>query len=230
LSHKKKDNYFIFTSNIDSQFQKAGFDPTKIYECHGSLSILQCTNVNCDQVWSAVQNEIPKVSDDLRATSPLPRCPLCGATARPNTSMFGDTNHTWKDTRANLQKHAFLAWLHRNYGDLDTGSRDHKRQSIRKSIRQKSPVVCGSESLVILEIGCGVSLHSLRMEVELLLMDNKTRVEEDGVEEVGCIRLNPHDYWIGEGHVGIGLGSLEALVEIESRMGEKENQVCENQE
>ena len=32
----KNDNYFIFTSNVDGQFQKAGFDENKITECHGS--------------------------------------------------------------------------------------------------------------------------------------------------------------------------------------------------
>ena len=29
--------YFVFTSNVDGQFQKAGFDSARISECHGSI-------------------------------------------------------------------------------------------------------------------------------------------------------------------------------------------------
>lgn len=32
----------IFTSNVDGQFQKAGFSESQIHECHGSLHYLQC--------------------------------------------------------------------------------------------------------------------------------------------------------------------------------------------
>src|SRR5262245_857174 len=33
---------FVFTSNVDGHFQRAGFDPERIVECHGSLGWLQC--------------------------------------------------------------------------------------------------------------------------------------------------------------------------------------------
>ena len=33
---------FVFTSNVDGQFQKAGFGSAQIVECHGSLQYLQC--------------------------------------------------------------------------------------------------------------------------------------------------------------------------------------------
>lgn len=39
LSEMKPDNVFIVTSNIDEQFQKAGFAEDRVYECHGSLGI-----------------------------------------------------------------------------------------------------------------------------------------------------------------------------------------------
>jgi NAD-dependent SIR2 family protein deacetylase len=44
----RSNPYFILTSNIDSQFQAAGFSPLHIYESHGSLSYLQCMR-NCAQ-------------------------------------------------------------------------------------------------------------------------------------------------------------------------------------
>lgn len=37
LCKAKDDDYFILTSNVDGQFQKAGFDQNKICEIHGSI-------------------------------------------------------------------------------------------------------------------------------------------------------------------------------------------------
>src|SRR5947199_8107534 len=34
---------FVFTSNVDGQFQTAGFPEQRIVECHGSIHYLQCT-------------------------------------------------------------------------------------------------------------------------------------------------------------------------------------------
>ena len=34
---QKKSGYFVFTSNVDGQFQKAGFANDQIEECHGSI-------------------------------------------------------------------------------------------------------------------------------------------------------------------------------------------------
>lgn len=34
--------YGVFTSNVDGQFRRAGFDPKTIAECHGSIHHLQC--------------------------------------------------------------------------------------------------------------------------------------------------------------------------------------------
>ena len=36
---------FVFTSNIDSYFARAGFDAARLYESHGSFAHLQCTSM-----------------------------------------------------------------------------------------------------------------------------------------------------------------------------------------
>lgn len=42
---------FVFTSNVDGHFQKAGFSPARVYECHGSIHRMQCT-ANCrGNIW-----------------------------------------------------------------------------------------------------------------------------------------------------------------------------------
>ena len=36
---------FVFTSNVDGHFHRAGFSPEQILECHGSIRFLQCGKV-----------------------------------------------------------------------------------------------------------------------------------------------------------------------------------------
>lgn len=38
----KDKNYFVITTNVDSQFAKAGFDPNKLFEVQGNYGELQC--------------------------------------------------------------------------------------------------------------------------------------------------------------------------------------------
>ena len=42
---------FVFTSNVDGQFQQAGFDRERVIECHGSISHLQCTEPCSREIW-----------------------------------------------------------------------------------------------------------------------------------------------------------------------------------
>ena len=51
---------FVYTSNVDGHFQRAGFEPEEIIECHGSLNHLQCL-AECGQaIWSADESQTPK--------------------------------------------------------------------------------------------------------------------------------------------------------------------------
>jgi len=40
---EKKHAYFVFTSNVDGHFQKAGFNEDAVYEVHGSINHFPCT-------------------------------------------------------------------------------------------------------------------------------------------------------------------------------------------
>ncbi len=87
----------VFTSNVDGQFQKAGFPDEHVAEVHGSIHHLQCF-AHCGQpIWPARDN-VEVDPDTMRATSPLPRCPDCGGLARPNILMFGD--YDWESGRS----------------------------------------------------------------------------------------------------------------------------------
>lgn len=100
---------FVFTSNVDGQFQKAGFAETQISECHGSIHHLQCFRGCHDAIWPA-DDFVPEVDEEsCLLTSEMPLCPRCGGIARPNILMFGDWE--WLAERSDAQEGQRQAWL-----------------------------------------------------------------------------------------------------------------------
>ena len=98
----------VFTSNVDGEFQKAGFDPSKVLECHGSLHHLQCATPCCDDIWSAdvFQPEFDPQDGSLQTA--LPTCPHCGGLARPHVLLFND--NAWIDEPAELGRALLRGW------------------------------------------------------------------------------------------------------------------------
>src|SRR5262245_7520662 len=79
--------YFVFTSNVDGHFQKAGFAAERIVECHGSLEHLQCMRYCTPDIWPAPHEMIEIDNATFRARPTLPSCPRCGSLARPNVLL-----------------------------------------------------------------------------------------------------------------------------------------------
>jgi NAD-dependent SIR2 family protein deacetylase len=100
---------FVFTSNVDGQFQKAGFAGERVAECHGSIHHLQCLDGCHEGIWPAddFQPELDEEACLLRSEFPL--CPRCRGIARPNILMFGDWG--WTATRSEAQEARLHAWL-----------------------------------------------------------------------------------------------------------------------
>jgi NAD-dependent SIR2 family protein deacetylase len=98
---------FVVTSNVDGQFQKAGFAPEAICEVHGSIHVLQCTSPCGDDLWDN-EEDVPVDPSTMRARH-VPRCRRCGGVARPNILMFGD--YAWLASRAHAQRHRLEAFL-----------------------------------------------------------------------------------------------------------------------
>lgn len=99
---------FVFTSNVDGHFQRAGFDPAQIVECHGSVLHFQCVTPCTDAIWEAPPEPITIDETTFRARPPLPRCPRCDGLARPNVLMFGDS--FWVRTRTQTQEAQLEMW------------------------------------------------------------------------------------------------------------------------
>jgi NAD-dependent SIR2 family protein deacetylase len=100
---------FVYTSNVDGHFQRAGFDARHVYEVHGTIEWMQCTR-NCGAGLFHVGSTVVEIDEStMRAREPLPACPGCGALARPNILMFGDGD--WDYARSLWQEKRFRDWL-----------------------------------------------------------------------------------------------------------------------
>ena len=99
----------VFTSNVDGQFQKAGFEADSVHECHGSIAHLQCMQPCSSAIWPA-DDFVPEVdiAQCLLLNAP-PVCPHCGGLARPNILMFNDS--AWLEERARRQAARLERWL-----------------------------------------------------------------------------------------------------------------------
>lgn len=75
MAKKLPHGAFVFTSNVDGQFQKAGFDESRIVECHGSIHHLQCCTPCSASIWPADKLSVKIDEENCWLTSPLPVCP-----------------------------------------------------------------------------------------------------------------------------------------------------------
>ncbi len=100
---------FVFTSNVDGQFQRAGFPEGRVAEVHGSIHFVQCLGGSCQDITPAMPYAVEVDPETFRARLPLPRCPSCGSLLRPNILMFGDWS--WDGSRAEAQQQRLGRWL-----------------------------------------------------------------------------------------------------------------------
>ena len=96
-------DWFVVTSNVDGQFQKAGFAEGNILEMHGSIHFLQCIRPCSQAIWA--NNEMIPVDFATMRSRHIPACIHCGETARPNILMFGDWS--WISDRTARQERDF---------------------------------------------------------------------------------------------------------------------------
>lgn len=106
-------DWFVATSNVDGQFQKAGFDEERILEVHGSIHHLQCLTPCGMNIWP--NRESVSIDTATMRSRSIPRCIHCGAVARPNILMFGD--YSWISRRTDRQEERFREFLARHEGN-----------------------------------------------------------------------------------------------------------------
>jgi NAD-dependent SIR2 family protein deacetylase len=131
-----RQGYFVYTSNVDGQFQNAGFPEQRVMERHGSIHHLQCSRSCSQSIWPASNVILDVDESTIRSRSKPPICPRCGAIARPNILMFGDGE--WILHRSAQQSANYRKWL----GEI-RGSR-----------------------VVAVELGAGLAIPTVRKECE----------------------------------------------------------------
>eukprot|EP01115_Flamella_aegyptia_P000351 TRINITY_DN104_c0_g1_i1.p1 TRINITY_DN104_c0_g1~~TRINITY_DN104_c0_g1_i1.p1 ORF type:complete len:379 (+),score=90.17 TRINITY_DN104_c0_g1_i1:117-1253(+) len=203
--------FYIYTSNVDHHSIKAGFGQHEIYEIHGNTEYWQCSVPCKDTIWKApkdYQFSIDKSTmraknDPIESTRVLPKgfthnhptCIHCGSLARPAILMFGDD--TW--VHDPIQSDNYYAW----------------KDAVKKFL-EKHP----EKKMVILEIGCGIRVPSVRYQSEGYV---------SGHDNVTLVRVNP-DYPLMQGQqhpqlISIRSAALKAIVSIDYHLKslDKEN-------
>lgn len=196
--------YYVFTSNVDCHFKKAGFPAEKVVTCHGDLNHLQCVDRTCrglqkdrsDEVWSnecipsGLNESIDQGALRFKEATPLEEpyfhCPRCGKLARPNVWFCHDRNYVPSEERMRKRD---------KYGEWLAKLKD------------------ASANVVVIECGGGMAIPGVRVE------------SEDVVDECGpgslLVRLNPKDCNVpAEKAVGLPLGSCQALQLIDEKLQE----------
>ncbi|MBL7502178.1 NAD-dependent protein deacetylase [Frankia sp. CNm7] len=188
----------VFTSNVDGQFQRAGFGG--VAEVHGSIHHLQCVRPCSDDVWPADGVEIELDEATMRATGPFPTCGRCGALARPNILMFGDGG--WVPGPSETALGELSAWL--------------------RDVLERQAAT-GAGRLVVVELGAGGAIPTVRLHAEraAAASDAVAGLNTSGVGAGSLIRINPTEPAVRPG-AGISLptGALAALTALDTRCAE----------
>lgn len=78
----KNKNYFVLTTNVDHQFQLAGFDKKRLFYTQGDYGLWQCSKACHNKTYDnedAVRNMAAEQKDFKIPAELIPRCPVCGA-------------------------------------------------------------------------------------------------------------------------------------------------------
>jgi NAD-dependent SIR2 family protein deacetylase len=80
-------NYFVLTTNVDSQFLKSGFPKKKIFATQGDYSLFQCAKACHKKLYNneaAVRKMVAETKDCRIPSALLPVCPVCGGPMKVN--------------------------------------------------------------------------------------------------------------------------------------------------
>ena len=75
-------DYFVLTTNVDHQFQLAGFDKRRLFYTQGDYGLFQCSKPCCQETFDNEQAIRAMYEQQLDLCIPselIPRCPHCGA-------------------------------------------------------------------------------------------------------------------------------------------------------
>ena len=84
--------YFVITTNVDHQFQKAGFDKRRLFYTQGDYGLWQCSRPCHNSTYdneAAVRRMVAEQRNMRVPEELIPRCPRCGAPMSMNLRADG---------------------------------------------------------------------------------------------------------------------------------------------
>lgn len=142
----KNKEYFVITTNVDGQFENAGFDADKIFAVQGDYALLQCENACHNKTYNNKElvNQWLENTKNLKIPTKLvPKCPVCG-----------------ENMEVNLRKDANFVQDENWYKQAD------KYDKFLENAKNKS--------LVLLELGVGFNTPGIiRIPFEQMVFQNK---------------------------------------------------------
>ena len=155
----KNKSYFVITTNVDDQFEKAGFEKNKIFATQGRYSKLQCSKACHNKLYDnteLVNRMIEETDCNLKIpTNLVPICPVCKERMEVNLrkdAYFVQDENWYKQSKA--------------YEDFVNNAKDKK--------------------VILLELGVGFNTPIIiRFPFEQMTMQNKNwnlvRINKDNV-------------------------------------------------
>lgn len=107
----KDKDYFVITTNVDGQFQQAGFDPERFFEVQGNYGEWQCSVPCQKKVYdneTAIREMVKQIQDLKIPSNLVPTCPNCGT---PLTMHLRIDETFVEDERWHQASDAYLAFL-----------------------------------------------------------------------------------------------------------------------
>ena len=90
----KDKDYFVITTNVDHQFQKAGFDKQRLFYTQGDYGLFQCAKPCHQRTYDNEETIRKMIAAQAVETFPetslqipselIPRCPVCGGPMKVN--------------------------------------------------------------------------------------------------------------------------------------------------
>ena len=84
------ERFTLITQNVDGLHLRAGNSRERTLEIHGNINFMRCA-VACDEaVYPVPDAALPAAEGESVRLADLPRCPKCGALARPHVLLFDE--------------------------------------------------------------------------------------------------------------------------------------------
>lgn len=106
----KDKDYFVLTTNVDHQFQKAGFQDDRIFATQGDYGLIQCMDGCHPKTYDAISmfTQMNQAQKNCKIPSYMvPRCPVCGGPMAMNLrcDQYFVEDDAWNQAAENYGKY-----------------------------------------------------------------------------------------------------------------------------